>query len=60
MAEVADSQKCPNCGLIADGTYHWRLTYEFLVGGTEDEEYLDRITDEAAEALRARLGGSPS
>lgn len=43
-------QRCPMCG----AWFLYRTDYTFLAGGTEDEEFLDRI--DAAEAARL-LGG---
>jgi len=41
-------QQCPECGCY----YLYRTDYEYLVNGTEDEEYLTRLTaDVAAEYL---------
>jgi hypothetical protein len=41
-------QQCPECGTY----YLYRTDYEFLVNGSEDEEFLTRLTDnEAAEYL---------
>lgn len=37
-------QQCPECGTY----YLYRTDYEFLVGGSEDEEFLTRLTPEAA------------
>ncbi len=40
--------RCPQCGTY----YLYRTDYEYLVNGSEDEEYLTRLTDEqAAEYL---------
>ena len=44
-------QQCPACGRF----FHWMLSYEFLVNGSEDEETLTRIDAAAAEELRGRL-----
>ncbi|MBL8058202.1 MAG: hypothetical protein JNK29_15965 [Anaerolineales bacterium] len=42
-------QRCPQCGTY----YLYRTDYEFLVNGSEDEEFLSRLTDaQAAEYLR--------
>ncbi len=42
-------QQCPECGTY----YLYRTDYEFLVGGSEDEEFLTRLTnEEAAEYLK--------
>lgn len=42
-------KQCPQCGTY----YLYRTDYEYLVNGTEDEEFLTRLTDEqAAEYLR--------
>lgn len=42
-------RQCPDCKTY----YLYRTDYEFLVGGTEDEEFLTRLTEaEAAEYLR--------
>lgn len=42
-------QQCPACGTY----YLYRTDYEYLVGGTEDEEFLTRLTpDEAAAYLQ--------
>ena len=41
--------QCPECGAY----YLYRTDYEFLAGGSEDEEFLTRLTnDEAAEHLQ--------
>ena len=41
-------QQCPACGTY----YLYRTDYEYLVGGSEDEEFLSRLTPaEAAEYL---------
>lgn len=41
-------QQCPECGTY----YLYRTDYEYLVNGSEDEEFLTRLTDEqAAEYL---------
>jgi hypothetical protein len=37
-------QQCPECGTY----YLYRTDYEFLVNGSEDEEYLTRLTEEQA------------
>ena len=40
--------RCPQCGTY----YRYQTDYTFLVNGTEDEEYLTRLTEEqAAEYL---------
>jgi len=36
--------QCPECHTY----YLYRTDYEFLVGGSEDEQFLDRLTDEQA------------
>ena len=36
--------QCPECGTY----YRYETDYEFLVNGSEDEEYLTRLTDEEA------------
>lgn len=36
--------QCPDCKTY----YLYRTDYEFLVGGTEDEEFLTRLTEAAA------------
>lgn len=42
-------KRCPQCGTY----YLYRTDYEYLVNGTEDEEFLTRLTDEqAAEYLK--------
>ena len=41
-------RRCPQCGTY----YKYQTDYTFLVNGTEDEEYLTRLTEEqAAEYL---------
>ena len=45
--------RCARCG----AWFHWVLSYEFLVGGSEDEETLTRVSAEEAAVLRGRLGG---
>jgi hypothetical protein len=43
-------QQCPACGTY----YLYRTDYEYLVNGSEDEEFLTRLTPEqAAEYLAA-------
>lgn len=43
-------QQCPECGAY----YLYRTDYEYLVNGSEDEEFLTRLTEEqAAEYLTA-------
>lgn len=43
-------KRCPECGTY----YLYRTDYEYLVNGTEDEEFLTRLTDEqAAEYLKS-------
>lgn len=37
-------RQCPECRTY----YLYRTDYEFLVGGSEDEEHLTRLTDEEA------------
>jgi hypothetical protein len=37
-------QQCPECA----NYYLYRTDYEYLVNGTEDEEYLTRLTEEEA------------
>lgn len=37
-------QQCPECGAY----YLYRTDYEYLVNGSEDEEYLTRLTEEQA------------
>jgi hypothetical protein len=42
-------KQCPQCNTY----YLYRTDYEFLVNGSEDEEYLTRLSeDEAAEYLK--------
>lgn len=42
-------RQCPECKTY----YLYRTDYEFLVGGTEDEEFLTRLTEaEAVEYLQ--------
>jgi hypothetical protein len=43
-------QQCPQCATY----YLYRTDYEFLVNGSEDEEELTRLTDEAAAVYLAR------
>jgi hypothetical protein len=41
-------QQCPECGIY----YLYRTDYEYLVNGSEDEEFLTRLTeDQAADYL---------
>lgn len=42
-------KRCPLCR----AWFLYRSDYTFLAGGSEDEEYLDRIPDEEAERLLA-------
>lgn len=42
-------QQCPECRTY----YLYRSDYEFLVNGSEDEEWLTRLTDEGAQAYLA-------
>ncbi|MBN2147588.1 MAG: hypothetical protein JW726_09375 [Anaerolineales bacterium] len=47
-------QQCPECGAY----YLYRTDYEYLVNGTEDEEFLTRLADgEAAAYLDMSEGG---
>jgi GNAT superfamily N-acetyltransferase len=49
-------QRCPECGTW----YMYRTDYEYLVNGSEDEEYLTRLTEEqAAEYLDQADSGEP-
>src|SRR5215211_5151825 len=43
-------QQCPECATY----YLYRTDYEFLVNGSEDEEELTRLTDEAAAEYLVR------
>ena len=43
-------QQCPQCATY----YLYRTDYEFLVTGSEDEDELTRLTDEAAAAYLAQ------
>jgi len=46
--------RCPQCGTC----YLYETDYEYLVNGSEDEEYLTRLTDEqAAEYLERPTPG---
>jgi protein-arginine kinase activator protein McsA len=38
-------KRCPECKTY----YFYRTDYEFLIGGSEDEEYLNRLTDAEAK-----------
>ena len=38
-------KQCPECKTY----YFYRTDYEFLAGGSEDEEYLTRLSDEEAQ-----------
>lgn len=42
--------QCPECATY----YLYRTDYTFLVGGSEDEEYLTRLTNEAANEYLQR------
>lgn len=44
-------RRCPSCG----AWFRWRLTYEFYVNGSEDEETLTSLSEEDAAGLRAQL-----
>jgi hypothetical protein len=45
-------QQCPECGAY----YLYRTDYEYLVNGSEDEEYLTRLAAaQATEYLRADM-----
>lgn len=45
--------QCPACGTY----YLYKTDYEFLVGGSEDEEFLTRLTvEQAAEYLNRPVG----
>ena len=47
-------QRCTQCGTY----YLYRTDYEYLVNGSEDEEFLRRLTgEEAAEYLRRPVPG---
>lgn len=39
-------QRCPECGTY----YLYRTDYDYLVNGTEDEQYLSRLTESQAES----------
>jgi hypothetical protein len=43
-------RQCPICGAY----YLYRTDYEYLVNGSEDEEYLTRLTDQEAAEYLAR------
>lgn len=43
-------QQCPECATY----YLYKTDYEFLVNGSEDEDELTRLTDEAAAEYLAR------
>jgi hypothetical protein len=43
-ARTLHLKQCPQCGTY----YLYRTDYEYLVNGTEDEEFLTRLTDEQA------------
>ncbi len=45
--------RCAACG----DHFQWTLSYEYLVGGTEDETTLARLSELEADRLRVRLGG---
>jgi hypothetical protein len=47
-------KRCPECGTY----YLYTSDYEFLVNGTEDEDYLDRLTDDEAAQHLAQPGSS--
>lgn len=46
--------QCPECRTF----YLYRTDYEYLVNGSEDEEYLTRLTEEQAAEYLAE-GGAP-
>jgi len=47
-------KRCPDCGTY----YLYRTDYEYLVNGSEDEEFLTRLTNEqAAEYLQPPIEG---
>ena len=41
-------KQCPEC----QAYYLYRSTYEFLIGGSEDDYYLTRLTDEIGADYR--------
>ena len=43
-------RQCPECGTY----YLYRSDYEYFVNGSEDEEYLTRLSDEAAQSWLER------
>jgi hypothetical protein len=43
-------RRCPGCGTY----YLYRTDYEYLVNGSEDEEFLTRLTDEEAAPYLSR------
>jgi hypothetical protein len=43
-------QRCPECGAY----FLYEVEYDFLVGGSEDTQYLSRLTPEQAEKLLKR------
>jgi hypothetical protein len=45
-------KRCPECSTH----YLYRTDYEFLVNGSEDEQFLTRLSDEKADEL---LNGAP-
>lgn len=45
-ARTRHLKRCPACG----AWFLYRTDYEFLVNGSEDEEFLDRLTDAEAAA----------
>ena len=44
---VRELWQCPSCRTF----YHYRTDYEYLAGGSEDEEELTRISDDEARKL---------
>jgi hypothetical protein len=46
-------KRCPACGTH----YLYRTDYEYLVNGTEDEEFLTRLTDAQAAEYQQRPAG---
>jgi hypothetical protein len=50
---VARLLRCPTCG----AWFLYRSDYEYLVSGTEDEQWLERLTGAQGDALFRGLPG---
>jgi hypothetical protein len=52
FSRVLQLRRCPECETF----YLYGTDYEFIYGGTEDEQFLKRLTDEQASAYLEKMG----